>query len=59
MQKLNESVNQALQQADFRDKLDTLAFESVGGTPQQFADYLKVEIAKWGKVVRAGNIKVE
>ena len=59
VQKLNESVNQALQQADFRDKLDTLAFESVGGTPQQFADYLKVEIAKWGKVVRAGNIKVE
>ena len=54
-----KSVNQALQQADFRDKLDTLAFESVGGTPQQFADYLKVEIAKWGKVVRAGNIKVE
>ncbi len=59
VQKLNESVNQALQQADFRDKLDTLAFESVGGTPQQFADYLKVEIAKWGKVVRAGNIKAE
>jgi len=59
VQKLNESVNQALQQADFRDKLDTLAFEPVGGTPQQFADYLKVEIAKWGKVVRAGNIKAE
>jgi tripartite-type tricarboxylate transporter receptor subunit TctC len=59
VQKLNESVNQALQQADFREKLDTLAFEPVGGTPQQFADYIKVEIAKWGKVVRAGNIKSE
>lgn len=59
VQKLNESVNQALQQADFKEKLDTLAFEPVGGTPQQFADYLKVEIAKWGKVVRAGNIKAE
>ena len=59
VQKLNESVNQALQQADFREKLDTLAFEPVGGTPQQFADYIRVEVAKWGKVVRAGNIKAE
>ena len=59
VQKLNESVNQALLQPDFREKLDTLAFDPVGGTPQQFADYLKVEIAKWGKVVRAGNIKAE
>jgi tripartite-type tricarboxylate transporter receptor subunit TctC len=59
VQKLNDSVNQALQQADFREKLDALAFDPVGGTPQQFADYIKVEIAKWGKVVRAGNIKAE
>ncbi len=59
VQKLNDSVNQALQQADFREKLDALAFDPVGGTPQQFADYVKVEIAKWGKVVRAGNIKAE
>jgi hypothetical protein len=31
----------------------------VGGTPQQFAAYFKAEIAKWGKVVRAGNIKAD
>jgi tripartite-type tricarboxylate transporter receptor subunit TctC len=59
VQKLNDSVNQALQQADFREKLDALAFDPVGGTPQQFADYIKVEITKWGKVVRAGNIRAE
>lgn len=59
VQKLNDAVNQALQQADFREKLDTLAFDPVGGTPQQFADYIRVEIAKWGKVVRAGNIRAE
>ena len=40
-------------------RLDALAFEPVGGTPQQFADYVKTEIAKWGRVVRAGNIKAE
>jgi tripartite-type tricarboxylate transporter receptor subunit TctC len=59
VQKLNESINQALQSADMRERLDALAFEPVGGTPQQFAAYVKAEIAKWGKVVREGNIKAE
>lgn len=59
VQKLNAAVNQALQNADMREKLSALAFEPVGGTPQQFADYVKAEIVKWGKVVRAGNIKAE
>jgi tripartite-type tricarboxylate transporter receptor subunit TctC len=59
VQKLNEAVNQALQSADMRERLVTLAFEPVGGSPQQFADTMKAEIAKWGKVVRAGNIKAE
>jgi tripartite-type tricarboxylate transporter receptor subunit TctC len=59
VQKLNDSVNQALRTPDMKSRLDALAFEPVGGTPQQFADYLKTEIAKWGKVVRAGNIKAE
>jgi len=34
-------------------------FEPVGGSPREFADYVKTEITKWGKVVREGNIKAE
>jgi len=59
VQRMNAAVNQALQNADMKEKLAALAFEPVGGTPQQFADYVKTEIVKWGKVVRAGNIKAE
>jgi len=59
VQRINAAVNQALQNADMKEKLAALAFEPVGGTPQQFADYVKAEIVKWGKVVRAGNIKAE
>ena len=59
VQKLNESVNQALQNPDMRERLGALAFEPVGGSPREFADYVKAEIAKWGKVVREGNIKAE
>lgn len=59
VQRLNESVNQALRTADMKERLEALAFEPVGGSPQQFAGYVKAEIVKWGKVVRAGNIKAE
>ena len=58
-QRLNEAINQALQNPDMRERLDALAFEPVGGTAQQFSAYVKAEIAKWGKVVREGNIKAE
>ena len=59
VQRLNEAINQALKGADMRERLDALAFEPVGGTTQQFAAYVKTEIAKWGKVVREGNIKAD
>ena len=59
VQKLNDAVNKSLQAPDMRERLDALAFEPVGGSPQQFAAYVKAEIAKWGKVVREGNIKAE
>lgn len=59
VQKLNEAVNQALRSPDIRERLDSLAFEPVGGSPQQTATYVKAEIEKWGKVVRAGNITAQ
>jgi len=31
----------------------------VGNTPEQFDAFVKAEIAKWGKVIKAQNIRVE
>jgi tripartite-type tricarboxylate transporter receptor subunit TctC len=59
VQKLNESVNRAVQSPDFRERLDTSAFEPVGGTQAQFASYMKAEIAKWAKVVRETGAKAD
>ena len=59
VQKLNEAVNQALRSPDILERLDSLAFEPVGGSPQQTATYVKAEIEKWGKVVRTGNITAQ
>jgi len=59
VQKLNDAVNRALHDAAIRQRLDQLAFDPVGGSPQDFADYLKQEIPKWAKVVRAAKVKVD
>jgi tripartite-type tricarboxylate transporter receptor subunit TctC len=51
-QKLNAAINRALESADVHERLAANAFDPVGGSQQQFADYVKAEIAKWAKVVK-------
>jgi tripartite-type tricarboxylate transporter receptor subunit TctC len=36
-----------------------LGIEPVGNTPEQFADQIRADLARWEKVVRAANIKLE
>jgi hypothetical protein len=31
----------------------------MGGTPRQFSAFIKADIAKWAKVIKAGNIRGE
>ncbi len=57
VQKLNDSVNRAIQSSDFRERLAASAFDPLGGSQQQFSDYFKAEIAKWAKVVRDTGAK--
>jgi tripartite-type tricarboxylate transporter receptor subunit TctC len=53
-----ESVK-VLAQQEVKDRLATLGFQAIGNTPEEFTAQIKVEIAKWEKVIRAANIKVE
>ena len=57
--KLNEAVNRAIQMPDIRERLESLTFEPIGGSPQQFADYVRAEVAKWGKVVRETGARAD
>jgi tripartite-type tricarboxylate transporter receptor subunit TctC len=56
-QKLNDAVNRALESPDVRERLAANAFDPVGGSQQQFAEYVKTEIVKWAKVVRDTGAK--
>jgi len=44
---------------DIRERLDVLGFEPVANTPAEFAAHCKAEFAKWAKVIRESNIKVQ
>jgi len=46
-------------QPDVKDKLSTLGFVPVANTPEQFGARIKVEIEKWGKVVRDAKLRIE
>jgi tripartite-type tricarboxylate transporter receptor subunit TctC len=44
---------------DTREKLQKVEFEPVSSTPEQFAEFIKTEIARWGKVIKEANLSVE
>jgi tripartite-type tricarboxylate transporter receptor subunit TctC len=57
--RLNTEVEKALKRPDTIDKLALDGSTPLGGSQQAFADYLKAEHMKWGKVIRDANIKIE
>jgi tripartite-type tricarboxylate transporter receptor subunit TctC len=55
--KLNGEINKALAAEDVRSKLSAAGIEIQNGSPQKFADYIKADLAKWGKItVEAGIV---
>jgi tripartite-type tricarboxylate transporter receptor subunit TctC len=44
---------------DVRERLATLTMEPVGGTPAEFAEYVRAEVVKWGAVVKQTGAKVD
>jgi tripartite-type tricarboxylate transporter receptor subunit TctC len=57
--RLNAEMNKALASAPVREKLAGLGVEIVGGTPEQFAEHIRKEIAKWAEVVKRAGVKVD
>jgi tripartite-type tricarboxylate transporter receptor subunit TctC len=53
---LHDETVKILSMPDTRDKLAAMGFEPVGSTPEQFAQWIRTEIVRWGKVIRDANI---
>jgi tripartite-type tricarboxylate transporter receptor subunit TctC len=49
----------ALQATDVRDKFASQGVDAVSGTPDQFAAFMRSELGKWAKVVKASGARVD
>jgi tripartite-type tricarboxylate transporter receptor subunit TctC len=59
VQQLNAGVTKVLAEPAVTDKLAALGFETLGGTPQQFGDFIKTELVRWAKVVKDSGAKID
>lgn len=57
--RLHDEIVRALALPDVKERLNNVGFELVGGTPDEFAAFIKSEIAKWTRVVRDAHISAE
>jgi tripartite-type tricarboxylate transporter receptor subunit TctC len=56
---IHAEVVKALNAADVREKLVAAGSDPVGSTPEEFLAYVKLELARWSKVIRDNNIRSE
>ena len=59
IEKLNRELNAVLTDPVIVEKLATLGIDATPGPPQQLADQIRNDLAKYGAVVKAANIKAE
>ncbi len=57
--RLNAEIEKFLGDADVRERFSADGAEPVGGSPLDFAAYLKADYEKWGKVVKETGIRPE
>lgn len=56
---LYREIAKAFAEPDVKQRVAALGFDPVVNTPDEYAVYIKTEIPKWGKIVRAANIRIE
>jgi tripartite-type tricarboxylate transporter receptor subunit TctC len=57
--RLNAELVKIMHAPDVKERLAAMATDPLTSTPEEFAAYLKREIAKWGDVVRKANLKAD
>jgi tripartite-type tricarboxylate transporter receptor subunit TctC len=57
--KLNGAFAKVLADPAIKQRLSESGFEPQSSTPEEFAAYMKSEIAKWAKVIRDSNISLD
>src|SRR5580692_6278545 len=59
VKKLEAELTRIIREPDVVARLKPLGIESVGTSSDEFTKVLAADLARWGEVARAGNIKIE
>ena len=57
--KLNVEANKALAMPDVKERLAGAGIDVGGGSPEDYAKFIRDELAKWGPVVKASGAKLD
>ena len=57
VQRLNGELNRALKEPGSAERGKAMGMDKLHGTPAEFDSFLRREIAKWGKVIKAVGVR--
>lgn len=57
--KLSREAAAAVRRSEIRERFVQLGIEPVGNTSAEFAQFLRVEVEKWAKVIKDANVKID
>jgi tripartite-type tricarboxylate transporter receptor subunit TctC len=57
--RLQKEIAAALQTPEVRGRYEALGIDPVGNPPGQFAEQIRADLARWEKVVKSANIRLE
>lgn len=57
--RLNAEINKVLAMPEVREKISAGGATAVGGSIEEFAAFVRADYAKWGRIARDANIRIE
>jgi tripartite-type tricarboxylate transporter receptor subunit TctC len=57
--KLQGEIATILRNPEVRERIAGFGFEPVGGTPEEFGEFIRIDIARWAKVVKESGARVD
>ena len=57
--RLNAGINKAIESQIFRDRFASIGDEPAGGSPEEFAEVIRTDSAKWGDVIRRAGARLD
>jgi tripartite-type tricarboxylate transporter receptor subunit TctC len=57
--RLNAGINKAIESQTFRDRFASIGDEPAGGSPEEFAEVIRKDSAKWADVIRRAGARLD